>query len=112
MPTILRPSGILLTLPAELRVVEGTPPPEATRRSSPGRTFGPVPMPGATATATDPLATAFGNQEMELLDQVRLAAATPVATARTQPSNSLTLEVPLAPHEDAAILLEQEGFYA
>ena len=119
MPTIRRPSGVEINLPAELVVREEAP--AAVRRSRPGRQFGPVPLPSSTtgSSADKPwrkeLVAAFRQQEMTLLDEVEMAAAPPAGgAARSRPATlaSLELHVPLAAREDAVILLEQDGFYA
>ena len=119
MPTVRRASGIHLTVPATLQVVEYAPRRRAPRRAGPGRTFGPVPLPAAPAgLPPDAVVAAFAQQDMTLLDQVEVVPATPLSLAaprRARPRATpatLAVDVPLGAHEDAAVLLEQEGFYS
>lgn len=127
MPTFHRPSGVAVSLPADLAIQKASErPAPGPRRAGPGRSFGPVPMPtsptiaGAAPAWQAELVSAFGQQEMTLLDQVELVAApaapAPPSTRRSKTqqvtSPTLDLDVPLAAREDTAVLLEQDGFYS
>lgn len=138
MAEITRAGGRLrLTVPDSLRVA-----PEATLPSSPasserrtpvtGRRRGasavalPPDMLASAAPPDDPLVAALARQELELLDRVELepATATPTPTTRDRrsrdaaeesapPPEAVTeFEVDLDPHEDAVLLLEQDGMYS
>ncbi|MDO7877721.1 CHAT domain-containing protein [Hymenobacter sp. ASUV-10] len=60
------------------------------------------------------MAEAFARQEMILVDHVAITSPLPTAARRGVGEGTPTLEVvvPLAEQEDAAILLEQDGFYS
>ena len=136
MAEITRAGGRLrLTVPDSLRVApEATPtspaastgsrtPPVGRRR---GASAVPLP-PDATTSAPpdDPLIAALAQQELELLDRVELEPAThatpttgdrrslDAAEGSASPSEAVTeFEVDLDPHEDAVLLLEQDGMYS
>jgi hypothetical protein len=115
MQTIKRESGIQITLPDDFEA-PGTynPPtvsPSTRRRNIRGAKVA-IPMPGTPAP--DPMVAAFQRQEMQLLDQVELksGATTPGRRARAASSNTAEFSVPLAPNENAVLLLEQDGMYS
>jgi hypothetical protein len=61
---------------------------------------------------TDALALAFRQQEMDLVDSIGVEADAGTGQVRSLPGEAtLDLNVPLAPQEDAAVLLEQGGLY-
>lgn len=122
MTTINRASGLRITVPPSYSVAEPAAPAGPQRRATRGRAFGPVPLPAdpvARATANDAVVAAFGNQEMQLVDQVELAPA-PAASvttrrhgARAAPANNTAeFALTVAPYEDAVVLLEQDGMYS
>lgn len=118
MPTVQRPSGLELDLPAgftldQPAVIAATP------RRAPGvRRFGPVPMPQADLAAEHTswqraLIVAFEQQEMTQVDHWVLAPVTSTDTRlRAAGPPELRVDVPLAEREDAVILLEQDGLYS
>jgi hypothetical protein len=76
-------------------------------------------MPKAPSAAGDAVAAAFSNQEMQLVDQVEFEPS-PAAAPTTQrrgakpaaADSTTELALTLAPHEDAVVLLEQDGMYS
>ena len=113
MPTVRRPSGIELTIPIEMQTVDMPAEPIRTQR---GRML-PTPAGSGATIAPDVVATAFRQQEMTLLDQLQVeptAGARPAGRRRAASAapQSLGLQVPLEPHEDAVVLLEQDGLYS
>ena len=111
MPGIRRPSGIELTIPTEFQAIDI---PAAPPRGRRGRMV-PTAVGAGRSIPPDAVAAAFRQQEMALLDQFQVeptpAAAAP-ARRRVATNPALGLEVPLAPHEDAVVLLEQDGLYS
>ena len=118
MPTITRLTGVQFTLPENYRAEEPLPTPAPSQRGwRAGRQFGPVPLPASPGPALLPdLVAAFAQQDMVVLDQVQLVGeAAPARRGRKVTAvapSTVELAVPLAPHEDAVVLLEQDGFYA
>nr|GEU80793.1 hypothetical protein [Tanacetum cinerariifolium] len=118
MPIVQRPSGLELDLPADFTLQQGATPSAPSRRAPVGRRFGPVPMSTPTPAATDSpwqqaLVAAFENEEMTQVDQwvVEPRAGTQTRS-RAAGTPELQVAVPLDGREDAAILLEQDGFFS
>ena len=117
MPVVQRPSGLEIDLPADFVLQQDEVPQAPARRAPLGRRFGPVPMPAAPTTDSSPwqqaLVAALEKQEMTQLDHW---VVEPVAGVRTRSRAAgqpeLQVKVPLGEREDAAILLEQDGFYS
>lgn len=71
---------------------------------------GPVPMPGAAEPVGDDLALAMTEQGMDLLDSFELRRSAPDTGRRGGGAGRVSID--LAGHEDAVLLLEQDGVYA
>ena len=117
MPTVQRPSGLEIDLPAGF-TLDQPPAAGAILRRAPGRRFGPVPMPPIDSVAEEvpwqrALVAAFEQQEMTQVDHWVLAPPARTGTRlRAAGPPELRVDVPLAGREDAAILLEQDGLYS
>ncbi|MBK5295152.1 MAG: CHAT domain-containing protein [Acidobacteriia bacterium] len=108
MPTVVRPSGLTISLPKGYSLAT------ATRGRKTPLPRGPVRLPpGKSAPAVAGLLDALAAQEMTLADQVvlqppppgpQLGARKPAAATRT-----VDFELVVAAHEDAVLLLEQDG---
>jgi hypothetical protein len=112
MPTIERPSGVRITVPAGVNVLETVAPPATarrTRRSARSQ---------SSTEMSDAIVELLERQEMRVVDAVPLEIASlPLAGSRRRgaaaPESAFAVvEVPLAPHEDAVILLEQDGLFS
>lgn len=124
MPDITRSSGLRIIVPDTYRAVDTAASVQPGRRVRRSRPTGPVPLPGRSprgAEENDSLLGAFASQDMQLVDTVELeptAEPTPGAGprrtgARAIPAQQLAhLEMDLASHEDAVVLLEQDGMYS
>ncbi|WP_165069612.1 DUF7379 domain-containing protein [Paludisphaera rhizosphaerae] len=121
MPTIHRKSGLQITTASGYRVAEIVTSAKPKRRTRSGAFPTAVPMPrnaDAETAADDAVVEAFRRQEMELVDQVELepdSSAPPAAkrggrAARAAEATEFALS--LEPHEDAVVLLEQDGVYS
>ena len=120
MPTITRNSGLRITVPTTHEVSDIVIPTAQRRRK---RAFGSTPLPAdaiSAELANEAVIEALQDQDMELVDRVEIAPV-PMAPAgrkrRPRKSASTTqglaeIQVELAPHEDAVLLLEQEGMYS
>jgi hypothetical protein len=121
MPTSSRSSGIRVTTSDAIAVAESTPDLPPQRRGRSGRLFGPVAMPGTTATPSgiehSDFLAALSAQGMTIVDEVELQASAEAAPARrgraaAPPSESARIELDLAQDEGAVVLLEQDGLYS
>lgn len=118
--TINRSSGLRVTLP-EGFTLSGSPAAAARGpivRGPTGRLPPLMPMPGPTAAAAtaNQVAAAMEDQDMVLVDTLPLVAApTPRGATRAAVAGEVqevAIDVDLAPDESAAVLIEQDGFYA
>ena len=120
MPTITRNSGLRITVPPTHKITDIVIPTTQHRRA---RAFGSTPLPAdpvSAELANEAVIEALQEQEMELIDKVEIAPvpAPPAGrrrrpTAPTAPTQDIAeIEVDLAPHEDAVVLLEQDGMYS
>lgn len=115
-----RPSGLTITVPPTYHVVE-PPAAETPRRRGSQRPFGPVSIPSDTAATSaeqDAIIAALEAQGMQVFDRVELApVSAPSSTGasrgrRVSTSSAVEFSADLAAHEDAVLLLEQDGLYA
>ena len=121
MPTFSRSSGVRLTTSDSITVGEISTDASVTRRGRSRRLFGPLPMPGATEGTSSErvdLLSALAAQEITIVDEVQLQPSleavprTRRREGRPSESESATIELDLAGHEEAMVLLEQDGFYS
>jgi hypothetical protein len=122
MPVVERSTGLRIELPDTLRVGEMATPRRSRRTRAPLEQPA-VPTDAETAAAeTEVVTAALAGQGMELVDSVplqpiRAAPARPAAGRRGQrpasvPSRqNVEFSLPIASHEHAVVLLEQDGVY-
>jgi len=117
MKTTERASGVKIKVPANYRVADIPKVPRSERRVTRGRVFGAIPMPqDQGVTSDDEVASVFEQQDMDLVDQFELNASNSTGGTRREISDevgsSVEFTLPVAAHEDAVVLLAQEGLYS